>query len=123
MTREDFENYLVLEDSFQSQCNLIASIFSEVDRSFRYADGWMVHMPYETCSGYKEPGYIFCICPFDKLLHIPFKYMSMTEDELKKVVKDNPEDIRLMVKDSMFSENDFEGIFDDECSTDYTEEA
>ena len=97
MTKEEFEDYLVLQDKFMDKCNTIASIFAEVVKDFMYADNWFVKLPIYSCSGYREPGYVHCRGLVDRVLHIPFEYFSMTEDELRDVVKNTPEKIEDMV--------------------------
>ena len=97
MTREEFEEYLVLQDKFMDKCNIIASIFAEVVKDFMYADNWFIKLPIYSCSGCREPGYVHCRGLIDRVLHIPFEYFSMTEDELKDVVKNTPEKIEAMV--------------------------
>jgi len=97
MTKEDFEEYLVLNDAFEYQCNLIASIFSEVFEDFMHAGGWKVNPPLTTCTGYYEPGYVYSD---DGKVSIPFRYIYMTEDELNDVVRNHPEMIEEMIDET-----------------------
>lgn len=97
MTRNEFEEYLVLQDKFIDKCNTIASIFAEVVKDFMYADNWFIKLPFYSCSGYRESGYVHCRGLLDRVLHIPFEYFFMTGGELKDVVKNHPEQIRAMV--------------------------
>ena len=97
MNRNEFEEYLVLQDKFMDKCNTIASIFAEVVEDFMYADNWSIEPSFETCTGFREIGYVYCRGCLDRVFHIPFKYIYMTEDELRDVVKNHPEQIRAMV--------------------------
>lgn len=97
MNRNEFEEYLVLQDKFIDKCNTIASIFAEVVEDFMYADNWSIEPPFETCTGFREIGYVYCRGCLDRVFHIPFQYIYMTEDELRDVVKNHPERIRAMV--------------------------
>lgn len=97
MNKNEFEEYLVLQDKFIDKCNTIASIFAEVVKDFMYADNWSIKLPFYSCSGYRESGYVHCRGLLDRVLHIPFEYFFMTLGELKNVVKNHPEQIKAMV--------------------------
>lgn len=99
MTKENLLKYIELYDELQDTCNTIASIFAKVDNTFLTADGWQVTPPYMTCTGHHEPGYVFCASPAWSCIHIPFMYLSMSEEELRETADKRPEEIKAMVED------------------------
>lgn len=100
MTKENLFKYIELHDELQDTCNIIASIFTKVDNTFLTASDWQVTPPYVTCTGHHEPGYVFCMSPLSNCIHIPFMYLSMTEDELREIADKRPEEVMAMIEDT-----------------------
>lgn len=96
VTKTEFEEFLILYDRFLDQCNMVASIFAEAEEEFLYVAEWQVSLPYSTCTGERVPGYIYAL-DGGAPIEIPFEYMYKTEEELKAVVRDNPDLIKGMV--------------------------
>ena len=106
MTKKEFDDFIVLHDTFEDKCALVASIFGEVVEDFKNVNNWGIDPPFTTCTGYREPGYVYSISPTPRFLCVPFKYIQMTEDELKDIAKNHPEQIKAMVNTDAEQENE-----------------
>ena len=106
MTKREFDDFIVLHDTFEDKCALVASIFGEVVEDFRNVNDWGIDPPFTTCTGYREPGCVYSISPTPRFLCVPFKYIQMTEDELRDIAKNHPEQIKAMVNTDAEQENE-----------------
>lgn len=108
MTEKNILKYIELYDELQDTCNKIASVFCEVDDTFLYTSDWEVTPSYMKSTGKHAPGYVFCMSPTWSCVHIPFLYLSMSEDELREVVNKRPEEIKAMIINDFDNIEDFE---------------
>ena len=97
MTKDRFEDFLVLYDEFQNKMLTIENIFGEVVTDFHICGRWEIDLPYETCSGYRCPGYVRKNILKDYEIHVPFSYVYMTEEELEDIAKNHYDWVECMV--------------------------
>ena len=97
MTKDRFEDFMVLYDEFQDKMLTIENIFGEVVTDFHIVGRWEIDLPYETCSGYRCPGCIRKNISKDYEIHVPFSYVYKTEEELEDIAKNHYDWVESMV--------------------------